>query len=366
MKFTTNTKPIVDGLELGIINENISKFYQKSCVVQLTVEDAGLRVNTEAPSIKSELLFKGKVEGDGTNQVFVDSKLFKDLMGTIDTNEVEFELLSDRLSVRSGKAEFRLPVVLSSADVELERPNEDSQNGSGFDIEQQNWKFIKDHQMYSIGISLNHPVYTYVWVSDDGKVIVGDYDNSIFTYSKNIDFNETCLIPSSIINLLTNVPENSVIVPIGRSYRIFVTADPFTYICEFTPKYEDDEGVGSYKANMILSFFDDTSNSFKIDSNKILKYINQADLFSSTDSIISVNVTDSTFNMKNENVDCTIPIDNPYGDFELNLQLGFFKNLIMHIDSDEINICPLKQGDECSGIIAWTDDISTVLGSVDN
>ena len=38
----------------------------------------------------------------------------------------------------------------------------------------------------------------------------------------------------------------------------------------------------------------------------------------------------------------------------------------MHIDSDDINICPLKQGDECSGIIVWNDDISTVLGSVDN
>lgn len=366
MKFTANTKPIVDGLDLGIINENINKYYQKSCVVQLTVQDNGLRINTEAPSIKSELLFKGKVEGDGTNQVFVDSKLFKDLMNTIDTDEVEFELFDDRLSIKSGKAEFRLPVVLSSEDVELDRPNEESQNGSSFDIEQKNWKFIKDHQMYSIGISLNHPVYTYVWVSDDGKVIVGDYDNSIFTYSKNIDFNETCLIPSSIINLLTNVPENSVIVPIGRSYRIFVSTDPFTYSCEFTPKYEDDEGVGSYQADMILNFFEDMSNSFKINSNQILKYINQADLFSSSNSIIDINVTDSSFNMKNENVDCTIPIDNAYDNFELSLQLALFKNLIMHIDSDDINICPLKQGDECSGIIVWNDDISTVLGSVDN
>ena len=113
MKFISNTKPISDGLDIVIISSNITKFYQKSCIVELTIEENALRINTEVASIKSEIIFKGNSSDEGSNHIFVDSLLFKNLIKTLETDTIEFEIKNDSLSIYSGKSKFNLPQVVA-------------------------------------------------------------------------------------------------------------------------------------------------------------------------------------------------------------------------------------------------------------
>ena len=366
MEFTLNTKPLVDGLELGIINSNVTKFYQKSCIVQLTIDTAGLRVNTEVSSIKSELLFKGKVSGEGAYQAFVDSLLFKSLIKSIDSDTVTLEFREDGLIVHSNKSKFTLPLVVSGDDLELNRPQILEDTSRSLDVESDQWKFIQDHQMYAIAMSFIHPVYTNVWISEDGDVIVGDFDNSIFTHSTSVSLFNTCLITDTIINLLTTVPPNSQILQIGKNYEIKVETDPYYYVCEFAPKYEDDEEIGDYSASMIMSLFNTSGAGIKVKVAPILKYLSQAELFSNTnEDTIDLSIKEDTFVLKNENVNCKMRVDNPYQPFELVFKIQLLRDAMSHMDADEIMIAPLDQEGTVIGIVAWTDSLSVVLAGVD-
>ena len=365
MKFEASTKPIVSGLELGIIPSNITKFYQKSCIVELTIEKASLRINTEVSAVKSELVFKGYVSGEGQNHIFVDSLLFKNLMKSITNDMVEFDISEDGLTVYSGKSKFTLPQVVSGDDLELSRPEQDYQSAQSFELDKSGWEFIKDNQMYAIAMSFIHPVYTYAWLGESGDVIVGDFDNSIFTHSYSAHLKTTCLLTDTIINLLSTVPEDSKIMQIGRNYEIRVATDPYTYLCEFTPRYEEDEGIGDYSANLILGLFNHDS-SIRINSEAISKYISQAELFSTTnDDTINVEVAQNSFNLVNHNVNCKIPVDSPFEDFSITFKISLLKDAISHMDSKDIEFCPLIQDGQVSGIILWTDNIETVLAGID-
>lgn len=367
MKFTASTKPIIDGLDLGIISANVTKFYQKSCIVELTIqEDSTLRVNTEASAIKSELVFKGKSEGEGSYHIFVDSILFKDLLKTFETDTVEFDIQEDCLVVRSGKSKFNLPQVVSGEDLELDRPQVSSETVQSFEISKSAWDFIKSHQLYSIAMSFIHPVYTNVWVGDTGDVLVGDFDNSIFTHSNQVELPSTCLLPDTIVNLLTTVPDNSQMSYLGRSFEISVNTDPYSYICEFLPQYESDEGVGTYSADLVLSLFAKTDQSIKVNLAKVLKYLSQARLFTTTnDATINLEVTDTSFNLVNEHVNCKVPVNNPFGPFELTFQISLLNDLFAHMDSEDVEICPLYLNDIVSGISVHTDQMGAVLSGVE-
>lgn len=366
MKFSANTAPIVSGLDLGIITANITKFYQKSCIVELTIEENSLRVNTEVSAIKSELIFKGKVSGSGNSHIFVDSLLFKNLLKTIDTEIVEFEFLEDSLVVISGKSKFNLPQVISGEDLELMRPTAASSTGIISEINKDNWEFIKDQQMYAISMSFVHPVYTNAWMGENGDAIVGDFDNGIFTHSKKAQLDSTCLLTDTIINLLTNVPEDSQILSIGKNYLVKVETDPYSYLCEFSPKYEEDEGVGDYSSNIILSLFEKSDNYIELDIAKLSKYLSQAELFATTnDDVINVDVTSDLFKFYNEHVDCKIPVVNPFGDFSIVFKITLLKDLISHMDDTNVKVSPLIQGDEVSGILMWTNNMEAMLAGAE-
>ena len=365
MRFAANTKPIVSGLDLGIIASNITKFYQKSCIVELNIEDNCLRINTEASAVKSELKFKGNVSGEGETHVFVDSLLFKNLMKTIDSDVVEFELKEDGLTIYSGKSKFNLPQVVSGLDLELSRPQDVDEVTRFIGIDKSGWEFIKDQQMYAIAMSFIHPVYTHAWLSDTGDVIVGDFDNSIFTHSHAAHLTTTCLITDTIINLLTTVPEDSQIIQLGKNYEIKVETDPYTYLCEFTPRYEEDEGIGDYSAGIILSLFEH-ENGIALNTSIISKYISQAELFTTTnDDTIDIKMTSDSFNLMNQNVNCKIPVNNPFGEFAITFKINLLKDAIQHMDNENIQLCPLIQEDEVAGIVIWTENMETVLAGVD-
>lgn len=365
MKFRVNTKPVVAGLDLAIINSNVTKFFQKSVMVQLTVEDGHLRVNTEASSIQSELVFSGEASGEGVNQVFIDSLLFKNLMNTIYSDIVELEFKEDGLTVYSGKSHFNLPNLTSGDSLELRRPVPLESVTAGIDVNQQNWSFIKDQQLYAIAMSFTHPVYRNVWVGEDGNVLVGDFDNSIFTHSSKSCLDTTCLLTDTIVNLLTTVPEDSKITKIGTHYEIYVEKDSFTYLCEFVPQYESDE-VGDYSSEMILELFNHPEESILLDLNKVYTYIKQAELFANTvDATIDLVTEGDTLKLKNKNVDCEVQIVNPFEDFQITFQISFLKDALSHMDNDEISICPLiQEGEGVTGLILWTENMGTVIAGV--
>lgn len=366
MLFEANTKPIVDGLELAIINSNITKFYQKSCVVELNIEQNDLRINTEVSAIKSELIFKGSVSGDDSyTHTFVDSLLFKNLIGSLDSETVKFEIEENSLTVYSGRSHFNLPQVIGEDDIELDRPNRDTAASNFIEIDQDSWKFIQDYQMYAIAMSFLHPVYRYVWMGESGDVIVGDYDNSIFTTSKKSQFPTTCLITDTIVNLLNNVPEGSQLAQLDRTYEIKVDLDPYSYICEFEPKYEEDEGIGTYSADIILNLFTHTSG-MTVKTDKLSKYLSQAELFSKTnDDTIKLVCTDGSLSLINESVNCKVDTQNPFGDFSVSFNIKLLKDAFSHLDSESIQISPLIQDDSVSGIVLWTDNMTTVIGGVE-
>lgn len=360
MKFISNTKPISDGLDIVIISSNITKFYQKSCIVELTIEENALRINTEVASIKSEIIFKGNSSDEGSNHIFVDSLLFKNLIKTLETDTIEFEIKNDSLSIYSGKSKFNLPQVVADNEMSLARPQRIDYSTDVSEIDQNGWNFIKNQQMYAIAMSFIHPVYTNVWLSNSGDAIVGDFDNSIFTHSNKVNLDSTCLITDTIVNLLTTLPEDSKIYKVDKNYELKVDTDPYNYLCEFVPKYEEDEGVGNYNSEIILSLFDHSLGEIDIDAEKLLKYISQAELFIN-DDILEMHVTSDEFSLTNEHIDCKLSIDNNCGEFDLKFKIPLLKDMLLHLNSDKIKVCPFKQGDTTVGIIAWTDEVEAVL-----
>ena len=366
MKFTANTKPISEGLDLAIISSNITKFYQKSCIVELTIEEDHLRINTEASSIKSELRFVGRVEGEGQNHTFVDSTLFKNLIKTLDSDVIEFEIKDDGLTITSGKSKYNLPQVVSVDDIELNRPQTTFDIQPTASIDKEAWSFVKDHQLYAISMSFVTPVYTYIWLGENGDVLVGDYDNSIFTHSKEAKLGTRCLIPDTIVNLLTTVPENTKIIQLGRNYELSVETDPYIYICEFCPSYEDDENIGNYSSDIILSLFNTDQTPAKLEVAKVYKYISQAELFSTaTDDTINMSVIDGVFSLKNINVDCNIKVNPDASNFEDEFKISMLKDVISHIDDDEFTVSPVINDGETSAIIVKTDNMEVILTGID-
>ena len=84
MKFSLNVKPLKDAMDLGIINGNISKFFEKSTVVELSVSGNELQLNTQATSLLSEAVIKGNNEDGQEAYAIVDCVLFKSLIGSLD------------------------------------------------------------------------------------------------------------------------------------------------------------------------------------------------------------------------------------------------------------------------------------------
>lgn len=367
MKFTLNTKPLVAGLDLGIINSNITKFYQKSCIVELNIEDGNLRVNTEVSAIKSELVFKGSVSGeDEYSHTFVDSLLFKNLINSVDSDVIDIEIKEGGLTVYSGKSKFNMPQVVSESDMSLARPVEYTEASEGtIEVNKSDWKFVQDYQMYAIAMSFIHPVYTMAWMGNSGDVIVGDFNNSIFTHSNKSQMPSTCLVTDTIVNLLNNLPEGSKLVNLGRTYELAVVLDPYSYVCEFSPKYEEDEGVGTYNSDIILSLFNHT-DGVEVNTSKLSKYLAQAELFTKTnDDTITLSLDNNVLSLKNDSVNCNVDVTSSLSPFTVDFKIRFLKDALSHLDSEDIHLCPLIQEDQATGVILWTENMETVLAGIE-
>lgn len=376
MKFIVSTKPTKSALDLAIINSNVSKFYSKSCLAEVSANVNTLTINLEAASIVSEVKLKGSGDTDEASTVFVDSLVLKQLIASFDSPTIIFEFTESGLVLHTGKSKFTLPKMTDDSDMALARPLKalELSNCVNVDVDSSAWKFVKDHQMFAIAMSFVHPVYTNVWVSDGDDVVVGDFDNSIFTHSHKSNLGCCCLLSDTIVNLLMSLPEGSKIVrdPESRSYIINGSTDSFDYIAQFTPKYESDPGVGSYNADMVLSMMPDSSDqAVTLDSDKISKLLNQASLLStSSEDTITLSVRDKQAWLHDNNVNGSVDIKpscdwDKIKEYSVEFRTALLKSAMSNYSGD-ISIYPCMADDDIVGGVVMKDkDVTTLLAGVE-
>lgn len=376
MKFTCSTKPLQNALKLGVIKSNISKFYQKSCLAKITCTQDTLKVNLEASRIVTQLKLHGSGDEDGPASVFVDCQVFNDLVNTFDSDVVTIEFVEGGIVLHAGKSKFTLPKVIDDsddADLDLATPQELDQNAihMSLDVKAENWKFINDHQMFAIAINYIHPVYCRVWIGENGDVLVGDYDNSVFAHSHKGSLGRTCLLPPTIINLFTSLPEGSKLIDTGSSYIVKVVTDGYEYVTEFMPELESDENVGSYNADIFLSLFANKDQSVTLDVPKVTKFLNQAAFIITYDSLLDFVVSDNSVYIGSDAVNCDLPFldDGRVENFECKFKANFLKFVFSALDSEKVHIAPTISGEgedrEVAGVLFWTDNMSVLLGAVE-
>lgn len=367
MKFTLSTKPFADALNLGVIPANISKYYRLSCLAQLTATSRELRINLEASNVTTELLLKGSGDEEGPITAFVDCLILKQLVGTFETATVTIEYAEGGLVLHSGSSKFNLPFMSDSNDGQLKRPTLADANAPKIPIDLNDWKYIKDYQMYAAALSFVHPVYTNAWIGESGDVIVGDFDGSLFTFSKKNKLGRTCLLPDTIVNLFNSLPEGASITMMDKSYRVDVKTDGYEYATEFTPKYEDEDNNGNYSADAILSAVSrNAENSVKVAVAPIAKFLSQAELLSSGgESKISFSIVGQEVRIYDDNIDCKVKFEGSCTEFDVKFDASSFKSVISHVDAETINICPALNDGVISGLTIWTDSLTVMLGALD-
>lgn len=371
MKFTCSTKPLQNALKLGVIKSNISKFYQKSNFAKVTCTKDALKVNLEASKIVTQITLHGSGDEDQEVSMFVDCQVFNDLVSTFDADVVTFEFVEGGIVLHAGKSKFTLPRMLGDlddTDSDFKVPQELNSNEmyQSVDLKSDDWKFVADHQMFAIAINYIHPVYCRVWTGENGDVLVGDYDNSIFTHSKHGSLGRTCLLPPTIINLFTSLPEGSKLIDTGDSYIVKVKTDGYEYVTEFTPELESDEKVGSYNSEIFLDLFAKKGGYITLDATKVTKFLNQASLLVTYDSLVTFTVDADSAAIAGEAVDCRLPVEKSENadSYSCQFKANFLKFVFSNLDNDKVNVTPIFEDDEkteIAGVLFWTDNMSVLL-----
>lgn len=371
MKFSTATKPLIDAVNLGIINANISKYYQKSIIAELTCSANSLRINLEASGIVSEITLKGQADESTEVSTFVDCTVFKQLISSLTAPVTELEFLSENLVIHSGKSKFNLSIQdFAKLGVSLDRPALPDYTAKKYEIKKEDWKFIQDHQRYALSMAFtDQPVYTRFWAGGHGDVLTGDFELGMFTHSAKSPMPSDCLLKDTIVNLFNSLPEGATFTTDGNTYTINVQTDSYTYTAQFTPESEDE--LGSYNADMIISVLahkDDKAVS--IPTATLNKYISQAELLKSSGgkdkNIIKIIVFGNTFTLKDENVDCKIELkEEAPMDYEVSLGLDELCSMLKSFDTEYIKVAPSEIEEDgqtfVTGLLVYNDDLAAAL-----
>ena len=371
MKFNLNVKPLKDAMDLAIISGNISKFFEKSTVIELTVSDDILRLNTQATSLVSEATIKGYNEDKGVASAIVDCQLFKQLVSTIDGNEVCLDFQDNFLVVQYGKSKFNVPKLLSDEDeASLDRPAlEESLKGSlKTELHPDNWKYIQDHQLYAVAMSQIHKVYTRVWVDADKGVLTGDPNLGFFTYQPESDLSGSCLVSSTIVNLLSVLEDGSSVYSVDdSSYVVCMSCDSFDFRSQFTVEHEEQNGMGSYDSDMIFAMVLDNSNEpVKLSKSKLASTVKQAGLFASaSDPLIYITASESGFKLENDNVNCVICKDASNLNYSIAFTVSDLETTVSHMDDDDLYMSPIVKEGEVFGVRFSSGKLIALLGGVE-
>lgn len=364
MKFTVNTKPLNSALAIAIVDSNVSKYYQKSTLVQLTMTRDSLRINTEANSIITEVSVKGS--GDGEGSILIDAILFKKLISTITTTQLDLSFDNTCVTVTTGSGSYNLPKMLDSSEAQLNRPvtldQADIENGQ--DISKEDWKFIKSNQMYAKAESEEFPVYMYVFAGENGDILVGDFTNSIFTHSTCNVIDENCLISDSIVNMFNSVPDGSIITKKDGNYVIYAKTDAFEYVSAFVPKYESDE-FGTYNADAIISMlstFD--KDHITVKASDITNILNQVQLLSKRIMKLHISVGADYIEFSDSNMKSKVQSEITQNTtYSIDMNPVTLKNIISHCPDEKIEIYPSYNEDNAVVSIVVTSGKLTVVAA---
>lgn len=371
-KITCNTKPIVDALDLGIISANISKHYRLSTMIQITGTKNLVTFNTAAANILSEMKVRGMSEGISSNEpviALIDADKFKSLMSTIEANTVEIEFVEGGIILRAGSSKFVFPAYVDSSDYTLPGLDLADKDAPSIDINVANWKAIQNNQSYALAASFVHPVYNNLYIGGDGTALAGDFDISAFTLSqKGEDILERCLLPGTIINLLASVPDGAKIVKTDNGYQIQVRTDTFEYTSQFVPKHEEDEDVGSYHADIILSQFQADTNIIDVSLPALRRSISQIDIVSDieSNSKVDLQVRSDILTVSTGEVNVPIKVKPSAGSQDWDA-VFYFKQLqkaVAHHNEDTLHLSPIIHDDSVDGLLMYDVELQTIIATV--
>lgn len=362
MKFTVNTKPLKSALSITIVDSNVSKFNQVSTLVQLTMSNTKLTINTEAVAIKSEVSIFGS--GDGNASILIDALLFKKLISTINSTQIDIEFTDDAVILKTASSSYSLPKILDVSQANISRPvsltPEDIENA--VESEKDSWKFIKSHQMYAVATTDEYPVYRYVFVGENGDVLVGDFKSSIFTHSTSKILNEDCLISESVVNLMNSVPDGAVITKKSDCYVIYAKTDAFEYISSFVPRYESDE-FGNYNHDIIIevmSTFD--KEHVTVNAQDIINVLNQAQILNNKLTKIDMSVNTDSILLSTDTMKSSIASDVTQKDsYKITMNPNSLRNVLSHCTDEKLEIYPSTNNGEIVGIIILSGKLSVVV-----
>jgi hypothetical protein len=370
MKFVVSTKPLKNALSLGIIKSNISKINPRSEYIQLEGSESQLKINVEASSIKTEILLPGSGTISGEEDItgiIVDCTMFKGLVDSIDSDIVTIDFNPGNITLTAGTSKFAIPQLLDIDEIRLSEPMSEYTPDSELTLNPEDWKYISDHQTFALANQekSNFPIYKNVWVSDNQDVITGNAEDSLFTHSKHGNFGGTCLLPLSLINLFTAIPEGSKIIKVGADYILKITTDAYSITTEFTPKYEDNPNVGSYSADMVFEILDHPEVFFTISIAPILKFINQISLLSegSFDQYITLSLANGILTLSNKSNEYTTSVDCS-DSYTIDFDTEVIKSVLSNFDSDTVHIGKMIRGDgEIFGCNIWSDTLTALVSS---
>lgn len=369
MKFTTNTKPLNDVLAIAIVNANISKFYKVSSIVQLTATTDKLIINVDYERICMQIELLGNGDADYAS-VMVDSSSFKQFMSTISSSTVTIDFKDDGsgIAILAGKSKFNIPKLDVGDDSELKKPEiPENYMDSAVDLDKSVWKFVKNHQSYALATSKAFPVFRCIWVGSDGDILVGDYENSVFTHSKFNALSSQCLINSEILNILMSAPDDVKITKNENSYILYSVHDSYGYTAQFTPLYEGDDGVGSYNSDIFLGIMNREIDGVEVNASDITTYLTQAEMLNKEIiPVISFDKKGNTILLHDRNVNCEVACNNETSlDYSIKFNTSFLRKVLANYGDTLVKVKPIVGSDnEVSGIIIEDDILTSMIASV--
>ena len=370
-ELTLPTSALVESTNVGILSSNITKFYPKSVILQVTVNSEGLKLNHETNGVLTQMFYPTSVEGDTDEFIgFIDSLKFKQILNTFSATNTQVQIDDNGMTLRNGKSKFHLPFIVDVSSVQLRAPHpiEDAE-GEVVELENSSWKFVHDYQLFACTKSFIQPQYVRLWVGDDSTVLTGDFQRGIFTKSYNSNLDTTCLLSTGVINVFSGFPDNTQIAKVdikGSSYTLQYVADGYTVSAECYVEFESD--LGDYNAPIILTKFIDSVDSpfVLVMTDEIKKFLSQATILSDNlDNDIRLTIRDKQMILSTSKSELTVDVVNSDMSCEADFDLSVFKSAVAHMVDSEIYISPIYSGDSESvdGITLWDDSISIVIAT---
>lgn len=365
MKFSVSTKPLISGVNLAIVDANITRYYPKSSVVYISASNTTLTIHHDGEFVSTSINFKGS--GDGADSsVYVDAALFKKLVGTLSgSDRVVFEFTGDCLILHSGSSKYMLQKAASTMDF---IPNVISEITSAeldmaITIDVSDWKAIKSSQLYVKSDASSNVLYTLVYVSSDGDALVCDMDNSLLTHSSISGIEETCMIQDTVVNVLASIT-SGVLVKRDDKFVVASITDAYECLASFAPIYESDE-VGSYNADMIIGLMQSNNDTSMLAKTADLKKaMSQASMLAPRGYTINCDFTGECIDFKTPTMECKIPVVNgPVNSYTLKFNPDLFGKVVSHLPGDDVTIRPTYNDDEIVGITCECDYLTVVLGA---